>query len=100
MDHFADDWRTAPLTPAQLALLEYCEKLTLTPAKCSRDDIDNLSWHGFSDRAIVDAVGVCSYFNHINRIADGLGADPEDWLDDAGREVGEPPPGTPGNPLA
>ena len=28
---------------------------------------------------------VISYFNYINRIADGLGVDPEEWLDETGR---------------
>jgi hypothetical protein len=28
---------------------------------------------------------VVSYFNYINRIAEGLGIDHEDWIDEAGR---------------
>jgi hypothetical protein len=32
---------------------------------------------GLSDRDILDAVEVISYFNYINRIADALGIDPE-----------------------
>ncbi len=32
---------------------------------------------GLSDRAIHDAAQVTAYFNYINRIADGLGVDPE-----------------------
>ena len=34
-----------------------------------------------SDRAIHDVTQVVSYFNYINRIADGLGVEPEDWID-------------------
>lgn len=45
---------------------------------------------GWSDRAIHDAVQVCSYFNYINRIADALGVEPEAWIDEAGRVVQQP----------
>ena len=43
-------------------------------------DIDDLRQAGFTDRAIHDAVQVISYFNYINRVADGLGIDPEQWM--------------------
>lgn len=41
---------------------------------------------GWSDAAISDCAQVCSYFNYINRIADGLGVDDEPWIDDRGYE--------------
>ena len=38
--------------------------------------------HGWDDRAIHDAIQVIAYFNYINRIADGVGIDPEpDWTE-------------------
>ena len=40
-------------------------------------DIDLLKEKGFSQSAISDAAQVISYFNYINRIADGLGVDLE-----------------------
>jgi len=40
-------------------------------------DVDRLRAAGLSDRAISDAVQVISFFNYINRIADGLGVDLE-----------------------
>ncbi len=36
--------------------------------------------HGFDDDQITIATQVIGYFNYINRIADGLGVDPEDWM--------------------
>jgi len=47
----------------------------MTPA-----DLDTLRGHGFDDAAITVAVQVISYFNYINRIADGLGVDAEPWM--------------------
>lgn len=46
-------------------------------------DLDTLRKHGLSDRDILDAVEVISYFNYINRIADALGIDPEPEMREA-----------------
>jgi alkylhydroperoxidase family enzyme len=43
----------------------------------TQDDIDKLRKLDLSDQAISDAAQVISYFNYINRIADGLGVDLE-----------------------
>ena len=45
-----------------------------------RADIERLRAFGFDDSAIHDAVQVVSYFNYINRVADALGVDPEDFI--------------------
>ena len=71
------DYRTARLTGRQRSLCEYAEKLTRTPGAMSAADIEKLRGAGLSDRAILDAVEVIAYFNYINRVADGLGVDPE-----------------------
>jgi uncharacterized protein YciW len=42
-----------------------------------RRDVEALRKHGLTDRDILDAVEVISYFNYINRVADALGIDPE-----------------------
>ena len=74
------DWRSAGLDAATEALLAFAERLTGRPAEISSSDIDDLRQAGFLDRAIHDAVQVISYFNYINRVADGLGVDPEEWM--------------------
>ena len=79
-DHFRTDWRQAKIEDETRILLEYAEKVTLTPADCKAEDLDKLRQAGYSDEQIHDAVQVISYFNYINRIADALGVDPEpDW---------------------
>lgn len=64
----------------------YADKLTLTPAKMSEADITLLREHGWSDVEIHDACQVIAYFNYINRIADGLGIDSEQWLPEVEEE--------------
>jgi len=73
------DWRSAGLAPRDAALCDYAEKLTRTPADCGRADVERLRAAGLDDRAIHDAVQVIAYFNYINRVADALGTDPEDF---------------------
>ena len=87
VDRFAADWHSAGLDPPTLALLDHAEKLTLSPESSNQEDIEALRAVGWSDRAITDAVQVCAYFNYINRIAQGLGVDDEEWLDALGRSI-------------
>ena len=76
-DGVRDNWRTAGLDSPTCALLEFGEKLTRAPESVGAADVDRLREAGWNDRAIHDAVQVVSYFNYINRVADGLGVDPE-----------------------
>lgn len=71
------DYRQAPLSPEHRALADYAVKLTLTPGKMSQRDVDLLRATGFDDDQITNANLVASYFNFINRVADGLGVDLE-----------------------
>lgn len=43
-------------------------------------DVNRLKDFGFTDEQITIATQVVSYFNYINRIADGLGVDDEAWM--------------------
>jgi uncharacterized peroxidase-related enzyme len=81
----ARDWKAAPLSEQDMALCKFAEKLTHTPAKMSPADLDQLRAIGFDDVAIHDATQVISYFNYINRIADALGVEPEDFIQPWGK---------------
>ena len=72
-----EDYRSASLTAREVALLDFSVKLTKHPSGVRRDDLDSLRVYGFTDEQLVDAVHCISYFNFINRVLDGLGADPE-----------------------
>lgn len=74
------DWTRAPLSEADRALMAFAVDLTKTPGAMTRGHVDRLRAAGFDDRAISDAVQVISYFNYINRVADALGVDLEEWM--------------------
>ena len=76
------DWRTAALSPKRVAMLRFSVKLTLTPAEMNKADTEALRAAGFSDRDILDIVEVVGYYAYANRIADGLGVEPESWIPD------------------
>jgi uncharacterized peroxidase-related enzyme len=71
------DYREAPLSARDRALCEFAEKLTRHPSRMTAEDCQRLRREGLDDRDILDAVEVIAYFNYINRVADGLGVDPE-----------------------
>lgn len=70
-------FRNSSLDAKHKALCEWAEKLTLTPAQCTRADVDALRGQGWSDEEVVSAAQIIGYFNHLNRLADGLGIDLE-----------------------
>ncbi len=59
-------------------MLEYAEKLTLTPAMMTQDDVQGLRDAGWTDRDVLDIAMVCAYFNFRVRIVDGLGLELSD----------------------
>lgn len=61
-------------------MCDFAVKLTLRPGEMKESNIATLREHGFDDDQITIATQVIGYFNYINRIADGLGVDPEDWM--------------------
>jgi uncharacterized peroxidase-related enzyme len=73
----AEDWRRAPLTAVDRALCAFAEKLTRSPGAMVEADVAALRAVGLDDVAVHDAVQVVSYFNYVNRVADGLHVDLE-----------------------
>ncbi len=68
------------MSDADRQLCDFAVKLTLRPGAMQKSDIETLHAYGFDDDQITIATQVIGYFNYINRIADGLGVDPEDWM--------------------
>ena len=59
-------------------MLEYSEKLTLTPAMMEQKDVQALRDAGWTDRDVLDIASACAYFNFRVRIVDGLGLETSD----------------------
>ena len=73
MQALKEDYRTAELNSADRAMLDYAHKLTVNPESVSRVDIESLRREGFDDTAVLQINLIASWFNYINRVADGLG---------------------------
>ena len=60
-------------------MCEYVEKLTLRPWQMVEADVVALREAGFSDSAILDINQVTGYYAFVNRLADGLGVELEEF---------------------
>ena len=58
--------------------------MTSKPGEITQLDYKKLRKNNFDDKAISEIVQVISYFNYINRVADGLGLEPEEFIDKKG----------------
>jgi uncharacterized peroxidase-related enzyme len=68
-----EDYRTAPLSERDRAMLDYVAQLTRDATRISPEYHERLRSHGFDDRAILQITLIASWFNYINRVADALG---------------------------
>lgn len=62
------------------ALCAYAEKLTRAPTEMGEPDVARLRAAGLDDVAIHDATQIIGFFNYINRVADALGVEPEQFV--------------------
>ena len=60
-------------------MLTYAEKLTLEPWHMVENDVVLLRNKGFSDTDILDINQITGYYAYVNRLADGLGVELEDF---------------------
>jgi uncharacterized peroxidase-related enzyme len=68
-----NDYRNAPISEQDRAMLDYVVKLTKDATQCGLEDHDKLRAVGFDDRGILQITLIASWFNYINRAADALG---------------------------
>jgi uncharacterized peroxidase-related enzyme len=67
------DFRTAPISDADRAMLEYVEQITLDATRVTDEHHARLRAAGFDDQAILQITLIAAWFNYINRVADALG---------------------------
>jgi uncharacterized peroxidase-related enzyme len=70
------NYRVAPLTPRQRAMLDFAVQATKASATIEEKDREVLRGHGFSDRDIWDIAAVAAFFNMSNRMASAVGMVP------------------------
>ncbi len=64
------DFRKADLDSQTRALLEFAEKVSLTPYKVVDEDLDQLRQAGLNDQYIFLATHIIGIFNYLVRLAD------------------------------
>ncbi|MFQ5652997.1 MAG: carboxymuconolactone decarboxylase family protein [bacterium] len=74
------DYRSADIDEATRKMLAFVEQVTRRPGDRKESEVAELRKVGFGDEAILDIVHITGYFNHINRVADALGVDLEDFM--------------------
>lgn len=79
IDTLKVDYTKAKVSTAEMAALHYSIKVTATPWEVTEKDIATLKSEGFDDRGIHDLCAITSYFAFVNRIADGLGVELEEF---------------------
>jgi uncharacterized peroxidase-related enzyme len=71
------DPERAPLSGADRAIVDYALKLTGNPRGMRRDDVEGLRAAGLTDAEIFEVALLTAYYCYTNRVAEGLGVEPE-----------------------
>ncbi len=71
----ARDYRTAGLTPAEVAMMGFAEKVTREAHAVTAADLDELRRHGFDDAEILDVVLAAAARCFFSKATDGVGAE-------------------------
>lgn len=82
VEQLQTDWRRADLDEDERAMLAYAEKLTVAPWDMGEEDVNALRRAGFSDVDVLDINQIVGYYAYVNRLAQGLGVELEDFWDE------------------
>ncbi len=67
------DYRTAPITAAEVTMLDYVVDVTKDATRITPRHHEALRAAGFTETAILQITLIAAWFNYINRVADALG---------------------------
>lgn len=73
MEALRRDYRSAPISDQDRAMLDYVVQLTKDATRIGPQDHERLRAVGFDDQGILQITLIASWFNYINRVADALG---------------------------
>lgn len=71
------DTRDAELSDAEVAMMQFAEKLTREPHRMTQRDVDGLRAHGFDDAEVLDIALAASFRNFFSRVLEAVGAEPD-----------------------
>jgi uncharacterized peroxidase-related enzyme len=73
------DYRTADcLTPAEVAIMAFAQKLTVDANRIRPDDVEALRTHGLSEEEIFDVTLAAGARNFYSKVLNAMGAEPDD----------------------
>ncbi len=84
-DQIAADYAKAGISDRMKSALDYSVKLTLSPDSMAEEDVQNLRDAGWTDEDVMDITEVTALFNFSNRMASGLGWQPNPEYETLGR---------------
>lgn len=81
-DQIAANWRTAPISERQRAMLRFAVKLARTPEEVEESDFRPLHREGFTDDEIWEIGAIAAFFAMSNRLAHlgGMTPNPEFYM--------------------
>jgi len=84
-DQIATDYAQAGISDRMKRALAYSLKLTLSPDAMAEEDVQSLRDAGWTDEDVMDITEVTALFNFSNRMASGLGWQPNPEYEMLGR---------------
>lgn len=78
LTRIAQDYQTAVLTPAEVAMMTYAEQIVLDATVVTQAHIDTLHQHGFTDTEIFDITTTAAARCFFSKTLDALGAAPDE----------------------
>ncbi len=78
LTRIAQDYHTADLTPAEVAVMAYAEQIVLDATAVTQTHIDTLHQHGFTDAEIFDITTTAAARCFFSKTLDALGAAPDE----------------------
>tara|TARA_B100001029_G_C15024281_1_gene432586 strand:+ start:704 stop:1285 length:582 start_codon:yes stop_codon:yes gene_type:complete len=84
-DQIATNYRKADISDRQLAMLNFAVKVSQDASVISREDIQALASHGFSEQDVWDIGSIAAFFALSNRLANMANIRPNDEFYQMGR---------------
>ena len=85
VEQLRTNYAYADIEPRERAMLDFAVKLTERSSACTEEDVQALRGAGWSDEDVMDIAEVTGMFNLTNRMASGLGWEPNPEYETLGR---------------